>query len=315
LDNGLPDGGTSSQWTSRSIGSNLQHNIFYAFIRIGGRRAAYGLLSCVAFYYVLFRPDIRRKAGFYLARKFRDEGLLRNLVHCYRMYENLGKALIDRATIGIKGPRSMTIVFDDQKKVMDLIREGKGVILLTAHVGCWQATMERLRVFNTPVSLLLHREEGDIDRQFFEHTGAANPFRIIDPMGYMGGVLEMMDVLRAGELLSIMGDRIFGSDRNTVPVDFLGGKIRLPFSAFKLASATGAPIVVLFSHKSGPDRYELVLDRVIRVPSRVGRKEDAFQPYVVQFANALESYTERHPYQFFNFFNMWEDSPIVNWKS
>jgi predicted LPLAT superfamily acyltransferase len=308
LDKALPDGGTSSQWTSRSIGSNLQHNIFYAFIKIGGRRAAYGLLSCVALYYALFRQDIRKKAGFYLARRFRNEGLFRNLIHCYRMYENLGKALIDRATIGIKGPQSMTIIFDDQTKIMDLIGEGKGVILLTAHVGCWQATMERLRVFNTPVSLLIHHEEGDIDRHFFEHTGAANPFRIIDPLGYMGGVLEMMEVLRMGELLSIMGDRIFGSDRNTVAVNFLGGKIRLPFSTFKLASATGAPVAVLFSHKSGPDSHELVLDRVIRVPSRVGRKEDAFQPYVAQFAEALELYTEHHPYQFFNFFNMWESS-------
>jgi predicted LPLAT superfamily acyltransferase len=134
----------------------------------------------------------------------------------------------------------------------------------------------------------------------------ANPFRIIDPFGYMGGVLEMMEVLKMGELLSIMGDRIFGSDKNTVAVTFLGGKIRLPFSAFKLASATSAPVAVLFSHKSGPDSHELVLDRVIRVPSGAGRGGDAFRPYVAQFAEALESYTEQHPYQFFNFFNMWE---------
>jgi predicted LPLAT superfamily acyltransferase len=222
MDKDLPDGGTSSQWTSRSIGSNLQHNIFYAFIKIGGRRAAYGLLSCVALYYALFRPDIRKRAGFYLARRFKNEGPFKKLIHCYRMYENLGKALIDRATIGIKGPLSVTIIFNDQKKVMDLIGEGRGVILLTAHVGCWQATMERLRNFRAPVSLLLHHEEGDIDRHFFEYTGAANPFCIIDPLGYMGGVLEMMEVLRMGELLSIMGDRIFGSDRNTVLVNFLG---------------------------------------------------------------------------------------------
>jgi predicted LPLAT superfamily acyltransferase len=315
LDKYLPDKQFSSQWTSRSIGSNLQHNIFYAFIKIGGRRAAYGLLSCVALYYTFFRADIRKRSGFYITRRFKDKGSFRKLVHCYRMYENLGKALIDRATIGIKGPKSVMIIFDAQKKIIDLIGEGKGVILLTAHVGCWQATMERLRVFDTPVSLLLHHEEGDVDRHFFEHTGAANPFRVIDPLGYMGGVLEMMEVLRMGELLSIMGDRVFGNDKNTVPVDFLGGKIRLPFSAFKLASATGAPVAVLFSHKSGPESHELILDRVIRVPSGIGRKEDAFRPYVAQFAEALESYTERYPYQFFNFFNMWENDTTANRES
>ncbi len=307
MDKTLTDMRTAPQWTSRSIGSNLQHNIFYTIIKIGGRRAAYGLLACVALYYTLFRPDIRKKANYYLERRFRNEGIFRKLIRCYRMYENLGKALIDRATIGIKGPGSLTITFDDQKKVMDLIGERKGVILLTAHVGCWQATMERLRAFNTPVSLLLHHEEGDVDRQYFEHSGMSSPFRIIDPLSYMGGVLEMMEVLKKGEMLSIMGDRVFGNDKNTVLVDFLGGKIRLPYSAFKIASATGAPVAVFFSHKSGSDSYELALDLVIRVPSRVGRGGDAYCPYVAQFAEALKSYTERHPYQFFNFFNMWED--------
>ncbi len=46
------------------------------------------------------------------------------------------------------------------------------------------------------------------------------PFRIIDPLGYMGGVLEMMEVLKKGEVLSIMGDRVFGSDRKTVVCKF-----------------------------------------------------------------------------------------------
>jgi len=307
MDRASTDFRTTTQWTSRSIGSNLQHNIFYAVIKIGGRRAAYGLLACVALYYALCRPDIRKKAYYYLERRFKNESTFKKVIRCYYMNKNLGQALIDRAAIGIKGPGSLTITFDDQEKVMNLIGERKGVILLTAHVGCWQATMERLRVFNTPVSLLLHHEEGDVDRQYFEHSGMSSPFRIIDPLSYMGGVLEMVEVLKKGEILSIMGDRVFGNDKNTVPVDFLGGKVRLPYSAFKIASATGAPIAVLFSHKSGSDSYELALDRIIRVPSRAGRGGDAYRPYAAQFAESLESYTERHPYQFFNFFDMWEN--------
>ncbi len=233
MDNGLSGERSAARWTSRSIGSNLQHNIFYALIKIGGHRTAYVLLSCVAVYYTLFRPGIRKKAYFYLTRRFGNEGFYKRLLHCYHMYESLGRALIDRAAIGIRGADCVTITFEDQKTVHDLIREGHGIILLTAHVGCWQATMERLRVFNTPVSLLLHREEGNIDRHFFEHTGTSSPFRIIDPAGYMGGVLEMMEVLKKGEILSIMGDRTFGTDRNTVAVDFLGGRVSFALQRFQ----------------------------------------------------------------------------------
>lgn len=296
------------RWTSRSIGSNLQHNIFYFLIRYGGRGASYALLNCVAIYYTLFRPAIRKKAGYYLSRRFKTQNPLAQLLHCYRIYVDLGKALIDRATIGIKGVESIDIVSRNLDKLLVLVREGHGLILLTAHVGCWQIAMAQLSSLNAPVSLLLHREEGDVDLHYFEHTGISAPFRIIDPLGYMGGVLEMMDVLRKGEVVSIMGDRVFGSDKNTVSVNFLGGKIRLPFSAFKLASATGAPIAVHLSYKSGPASYAFMLDRTIRVPANLGKTEEALRPYVVQFAEALESYTERYPYQFFNFFNMWENS-------
>jgi predicted LPLAT superfamily acyltransferase len=303
------------RWTSRSIGSNFQHNIFYFLIRYGGRGASYALLNCVAVYYTLFRPAIRKKAGYYLARRFKTRNPLARLLHCYRIYVDLGKALIDRATIGIRGVKSIDIVSHDLDKLQALIREGRGLILLTAHVGCWQIAMAQLHSFNAPVSLLLHREEGDVDLHYFEHNGVSVPFHIIDPLGYMGGVLEMMEVLRKGEVVSIMGDRVFGSDKNTVSVNFLGGKVRFPFSAFKLASATGAPIAVHLSCKSGPDSYKFMLERTIRVPADLGKKEEALRPYVAQFAEALESYTQRYPYQFFNFFNMWENDTTVNRES
>ena len=300
--------GDKAGWTSRSVGSRLQHNTFYALIRLGGRRAAYTVLSLVALYYTLFRPDIRKKTDPYLRRRFKTGRGLKKLLNCYRIYENLGKALIDRAIIGIRGPGHMRIVCSDHNLLLGLVREGRGLVLLTAHVGCWQAAMSALSVLNTPVSLLLHREEGDVDLHYFEHSGGRAPFRVIDPLSYLGGVLEMMDVLKKGEVLSIMGDRVFGDARSTIRTDFLGHPVRFPSSAYKLASATGAPIAVLLSHKSGPDSYELTVDDVIRIPHETGRPENVFHPYAERFAGALESYVQRYPYQFFNFYDMWEEA-------
>ena len=116
----------------------------------------------------------------------------------------------------------------------------------------------------------------------------------------------MMGVLKRGEVLSIMGDRVFGDVRGTLPADLLGSPVRVPLSPFKLGSATGAPVAVLFSHKSGPDSYELTVEDVMRVPPEAGRPEEAFLPYAARFTRCLESYVQRHPYQFFNFFDMWE---------
>ncbi len=293
------------QWTSRSIGSHFGHTFFYLLIRYAGRRFAYFVLSFVVLFYVFLAPSIRRKADYYLSRRFRGKGTAGRLGDSYRIFLSLGKALIDRAVTGILGEEKMTVEFAQRNEIFDIMREGKGMILMTAHVGCWQAAMSALRFLNAPVHLLLQREEGDIDLHYFEHAGIPCPYGIIDPRGYMGGVLEMMGLLKRGEVLCVMGDRLFGSSKGAAAVDFLGGKVLFPFSAFKIASATGAPVVVFFSHKSGPSTYTLEVAKVIRVPHDAGKSNRDFLPYVGQFARALESYTTEHPYQFYNFYDMW----------
>lgn len=296
-----------NRWSSRSVGSRLQHGIFYLLIRLGGRRAAYVLLYLVVLYYALLRPDQRRKAEPYLRRRFPGASGWRRFWQGYRMILALGKVLVDRAVVGILGPGQMRVRLHGKEELLALLAEGKGLILIGAHVGCWQVAMSALGFVEVPVNLLMQREDGDIDRHYFEHAGRECPYRIIDPRGFLGGSLEMLVVLKRGEVLSVMGDRLLGSDKNAVAVDFLGAPVLFPFSAYKLAATTGAPIAVLFSAKTGPESYELELARVIRVPNVAGRSGAAFAPYVAEFATALGKFTREHPDQFFNFFDMWQN--------
>jgi predicted LPLAT superfamily acyltransferase len=303
------------RWTSRSIGAAWQHRFFYGLIRLGGRRAAYAMLAVVVFYYMLFRADQRRKSEFYLRRRFPGAKGARLWLHSYRMSLALGKSLIDRAVVGILGPSSTRVTLSGKEELLSLLAEGRGLILITAHVGSWQTAMAALDFLNQPVSLLMQREAGDIDRHYFEHGGRECPFRIIDPSGALGGALEMLQVLKSGQILSVMGDRMFGSDRNAVNVEFLGAPVPFPFSAYKLASATGAPIGVLLSAKTGLDSYELRLARVIRVPAGLRRGNEAFVPYVRQFAETLEEYAQQYPYQFFNFYDMWDSESVASYAA
>ena len=296
------------KWTSQSIGSSWQHQSFYLMIRIGGRRAAYALLYLVVFYYVLL-PSVRQKCRFYLLRRFPTASGWESFCNSYQIILELGKVLIDRALVGILGSEKVSVTLEGKKELLNLLAEKKGVILINAHVGCWQVAMSALEFVDTPVNLLMQREEEDIDRHYYEHAGIECPYRIIDPRGYLGGVLEMVEVLKHGEVLSVMGDRMLGEDRNGVTVEFMGGTVMMPFSAYKLASATGAPIVVLFSYKTGFDSYALKLYRTIRVPAGMGRGSSVYQPFVREFAKSLEDFCYEHPFQFFNFFDLWQNQP------
>jgi len=294
------------QWTSRSIGSKLQHNIFYLLIRVGGRRLAYFILYFVVFHYAVFSRSQRKQGRTYISRKFGKHHYLIRFYHRYRMMLNLGKALIDRAIVGILGPGAIKVTLHDREKLLQLLGEKKGLILMLSHVGCWQVAMAALKFLDNRVYLLMHHEEGDFDLHYFEHSGTETPFHFIDPHGYLGGSLEMMQVLKKGDVLCVMGDRVLGSEKNTVAIDFLGDQAEFPYSAYKIASVTGAPIVTFYALKTGPASYSLKLTKTIRVPENLGRSGEKFTPYVKMFVESLEDFTKEKPYQFFNFYDMWD---------
>jgi len=292
-------------WSSRSIGSRLQHQSFHLLLRVGGLSAAYALLRPVVAWYTLCRPSVRRRGSYYLARRFPGRSLPGRLRDSYRHMLEQGKALVDRAAVGLLPPGVITATLRERGVLLDLLGEGRGLILLTSHVGSWQAMMPALSLLNTPVNLLIQREEGDVDQHYFELRGEACPFRIIDPRGYLGGAIEMVSALKRGEVLCVMGDRVFGEARGVLAVDFLGAPAPFPTGPYKIAAATGAPIAVLFSVKTGRAAYQMVFAGVVRVPERAGREAQGYRPYLEQYVRLLEACVQEHPYQFFNFFDLW----------
>ena len=292
-------------WSSRSIGSRLQHQSFHVLLRIGGLRAAYALLYPVIAWYTLFRPAVRRRGTYYLARRFPGRTGLARLGDSYRLALGLGKALVDRAAVGLLPPGTIRATLLERAALLELLREGRGLILLTSHVGSWQAMLPALSLLGKPVNLLIRREDGDVDRHYYELRGEACPFRVIDPQGNLGGAIEMASALKRGEVLCIMGDRVFGGARGMASVDFLGAPAPFPTGPYKVAAATGAPIAVLFSVKTGPATYRMVLAGTLRVPERAGRSPQGFQPFAASYVRLLEACVREHPFQFFNFYDMW----------
>ncbi|HKK90885.1 MAG TPA: hypothetical protein VJ936_05770, partial [Desulfobacteraceae bacterium] len=230
------------KWTSRSVGSRWQHSFFYLMIKIGGRRLAYLILHFVAAYYVLVVPSVKKKTDPYLSKRFPSAGRFRRMYHRYRMVLQLGRTLIDRAVVGIIGPEAITAGFhtdEDIKKLQDL---DSGFILMVSHVGCWQVAMSALNRLEKPVNLLMHLDQGDVDKHYYEHRqNSRRPFTIIDPEGFLGGGIEMLTALKNDEILCVMGDRVFGSDTTSIAVDFLGKKAPFPTSAYKMASLAQKP--------------------------------------------------------------------------
>ncbi len=301
----------------QTLGNSFGYQAFYVFIKIGGQRAAYWLLNCVCLVYVFFYPRVRQGCNPYLQRRFPLAVGFNKLFKQYQLVLMFGKVMVDRAIVAILGAERIKVDLRGRQQLLQVCEQtgkgktengqGAGMILLLSHVGCWQLAMSAMGALGKPIHMLMHGHADSFEKHAQTgNDGIAPPYRIIDPQGYLGGSLEMLAVLKQGGIVSIMGDRLPVDSKNCVKVPFMGKSAAFPVSAYHLASSTGAPIVVLTSRKCGVTSYEMVVADVIEIPAGLGRDVHKFTPYVRRYAQVLERYCQDNPYQFFNFFDMWQ---------
>lgn len=299
----------TAEWQKKKPGPKWGLGFFYWMIRLGGRPLAYFFLYFVVFVYVVFFPRVRKACNPYLNRRFPKAGRFILFSHRYRLVLTFGRILVDRALLGILGLSSIQADFENREDFHRIKGLDTGFIILMSHVGCWQVAMAALSQLNRPVNLLMLRQDGEGDKHCFEHENQQSALKIIDPDQFLGGTLDMLDVLKKDEILCIMGDRLFGNGAYALDMTFLGGRARFPFSAYKLASITKKPIVVLNSYKSGSAQYKLAFPALIHVESKLGKRGENYIHHARTYVDVLEQYVQDHPYQFFNFYDMWKESP------
>ena len=301
-------GGRSSdrtRWSARDVGKAWQLQFFRMCIRIGGRRAAYHMMYLVVFWYIVFSPEVRRRTRYYLDRRFPERrGRLRGYWDSYRLVCSFGQILIDQFSLALGGADIPEAVCTNEREMKAAAEKGSGAVLLVSHLGCWQIAMSALAFLDKPVSAVM-MPQGE-DAPVARMMSGRFPFSIIDPRNGMASVVEMMNALQEGRILTIMGDRVFGGPQSRVYTEFLGGKIALPLSPYRLAGAAGVPILVLHSARLDACRYEVTLARVIEVDKTAGRPLQDYEPFARQFAEEMEEFVKEYPWQFFNFFDLWE---------
>lgn len=285
-------------------GNRLGFWFFKFFLNCFGLSGAYALLYFVSLHYLLFDRDALTKGLCYIKRRFPRDGFWKKRIQLYRLFVSQGKQLIDRfALISKKESFDLELVGYDKLKEILSVNKG-GFVLLTAHVGNWQIAMTALKKIEKVVHLLMRPEDNSAVAQSLHISSEDSCIRIISPEGYLGGVVEAMNALDKGDIVSIMGDRKYGFE--AIEVNFLNDTAYFPFGAFSIAASSNVPVVVLLSYKLSRNKYIVDVSNIVypRYESKVGKKEQLRQ-YVQQFALILDKYVLEHPYQCFLFHDVW----------
>ena len=300
----------SRSYQSPHYGTRLGHQMFYLLLRWFGPIPAYGLLVPVVSYYVFVLRKPRKMASYYLKKKFPKDGSIRRLLRTYIYIYQFGLVLIDQAAMGVLGRESFRIDFPGWKELYNLSSKKTGMVLITSHFGNWQTAMAAVDDLAVPVNFLIHLEEHMEGRHYFDLAGIRDKIKVIDPLGFMGGLVEAKRVLEKGECVAVMGDRAWGS--RTQRYEFLGDKAPFPVSPYYLAAAADAELVAFFAVRTGKLAFKIdftLLNESGQDIQQISAKESVAQ-LLPRYVKTLEEHILEYPYMWFNIFDFWSEQKI-----
>lgn len=280
---------------------------FFKFtLKCLGLPFAYAFLYFVCLYYLLFDKDAFLRAEPYIKRRFKTNNFFKLSVATYKLFVSQGKQLIDRmaALNGYPGFKFDLAGKDNMYMLRDC---EQGCILLTAHFGNWQLALTTLGKLEKKVYLVMHKEANDAIKKALDVCGGGENIEVISPDEYLGGIIPIMNALKQGHIVSFMGDRAYGAD--SLAVDFMGDKAYFPYGPFNIAASAKVPVMALMVAKTAHKGYELCTEHVYypEYKSRRNKKEQLLV-WVQQYADLINIYAERFPYQCFLFYDVWKDS-------
>src|SRR5437899_5988144 len=216
---------------------------FVTALKFLGVRVAYVLAVPVAIYFSFVSPDVEATVDYH-RRVFGEMPWWKRRWKLFLHFFSFGQALLDRVAILGNQSHCFTFKFDGEEHLRKAVAEGRGVLLLTAHVGNWEAAGQLLTRVNVPVNIAGFDKETHGIRALLKQASQAK-FTLLPLTGSPTDVLTLVAAMKRGEVVAMMGDRHYGSPSSAV--EFLGGKASFPVGAYVLAALAGAPLIHVFS--------------------------------------------------------------------
>jgi KDO2-lipid IV(A) lauroyltransferase len=227
-----------------------------------------------------------------------------------RTFRNYGQYLLDYMVISriTSSNKGEVIEAEDGADYMaQALREGKGAICITPHLGNWEMG-GLLLAFRGGTLNVLSLDEPDARTKTFR--GRFRYSKGIRELYIKGGVedpfstIELVKALRNNEIVAMLGDR--ENSPSTIDVDFFGRRTRFPMGVGMLAMISGAPVLPVFVVMEKNRKYRGIIEKPIYFDgSRRGEREEVIREGMERITRVFEEYIRRYPDQWYNFYPYW----------
>jgi predicted LPLAT superfamily acyltransferase len=293
----------SQSWLSQEERGSplLMHLITWITLKLG-RPAGRVLLVPISLYFLLFSRRARAASRLYLRRALARKP---RWLDIYRHYFCFSATILDRLYFLSGRHGHFEIDVHGVESVQQKLREGRGCVLLGAHLGSFEVLRSLAVQFGeVPFAILMHVDNAQKMNAIMNSLNPALADSIIS-MGSPDGLLRAKEVIEAGGIVGILGDRIRPGDK-TLTCRFFDADAELPEGPLSFASIMHAPVVLGIGLYRGGRRYEVhfeILAQSLDAP-RAQRRE-IIQGHLQQYVSRLEHYCRVAPYNWFNFYDYW----------
>lgn len=220
-----------------------------------------------------------------------------------RVFVHLSKNLIDWILLDRMTEAQLKGLIDieGREKIERVLARGKGVIVLTAHIGNWEFLAAYVALFIRPggvVGRKVYIEE--YDRLLVEMRRKKR----VETIYSTDSPKRILKILRDNCVIGILPDQDV-KYINGVFVDFLGRPAYTPTGPAAISLASGADIVPAFLIRQADDRYRIYAEDPIELSRTEDKKKDLYEN-TVKWSKVCERYILRYPEQWVWMHKRWK---------
>ena len=281
-----------------------------------GRRATIAFLTPVVTYFFVTGRVLRRASIDYLRTLWAAPGGSEALGSppswwkVFRHIHEFAEQVLDRMIVWSGETELIEIDYEGTEILLELSQRREGAILLGSHHGSSDLLRSVAERTGVMLNVLIFAANAARINEFFEKLHPDLKMRMIPfELGSIRWVFDVKAAIERGELVALMGDRVWESERDReVAATFLGRRARFPLGPFLLQTVIGCPMILTGCERTSPARYRA--SAMPFAPAGVVPRSDrrkCAEELAQRYAHALEQSCLRAPYQWFNFFDFWPE--------
>ncbi len=290
----------------------LRHRLEYAALLVAAplirslpRQAALRLGRRIGSLSRWFLAERRKLAEDNVSQAFPDLSPQQVVALVKRNFEQLGMCAVDALRLDLFSVDKPEEYFEIRG--VEHLREaqalGRGVILLTGHLGFWEAGNYVFPALGVPLDTIAKPLKNRLTDAYFyrirTHFGA-------DILNSRKGARRILKSLQAGRAIGLLLDQHISPPGST-QVDFFGRKAYVTTAITNLAMKYQIPIVPTFCLRQPDNRYEAWIEPLVLLE---GEGEEALVENTQYLTTIIEQAIRRDPGQWFWMHKRWRKTKI-----